>query len=130
MQNNMSSEISCAKKQCGATLIGMLLVGASVVFLAIIVLKVFPAYQEFYSVKTVLHAMNKEPLSTMSKKEIIDSFNKRADAGYVTIVHGSDLVIEKNKAGETVVSVEYQVVKPLFGNVSVMLDFDSTTDSK
>lgn len=130
MQNNISQKISGSKKQRGATLIGMLFVGASVVFLAIIALKVFPAYQEFFSVKTVLHAMNKEPLSTMSKKEIVDSFNRRADAGYVTVVHGSDLAIEKNEAGEMVVSVQYQVVKPLFGNVSVMLDFASASDSK
>jgi len=118
------------KKQAGATFIGMLFVGAAVVLVALIAMKVFPAYQEYFSVKTVIKALNKEPLSSMSKKEIQDSFNRRADTGYVDVVSGSDLTIDKNGAGETVVSVQYQVIKPLFGNVSVLIDFETSADGK
>jgi hypothetical protein len=118
------------KKQAGATLLGMLFVGAMLFFVAVIAMKIFPAYQEYFSVKTVIRAMNKESLSTMSKKEIQDSFNKRADTSYVTVVHGSDLIIGKNSAGETTVSAQYQVITPLFGNISVMMDFDASPDGK
>jgi hypothetical protein len=61
----------------------------------------------------------------MSKKEIQDSFDRRANTSYVTVVTGTDLTIEKNSAGETVASVEYQVMKPLFGNISILIDFSS-----
>ncbi|ADI30318.1 DUF4845 domain-containing protein [Methylotenera versatilis] len=118
------------KKQAGATLLGMLFVGAMLFFVAVIAMKIFPAYQEYFSVKTVIRAMNKESLNDMSKKEIQDSFNKRADTSYVTVVHGSDLIIGKNSAGETTVSAQYQVVTPLFGNISVMMDFDASPDGK
>lgn len=130
MQKNRMQQIQGLQKQAGATLIGMLFVAGVLVILAIIAMKVFPAYQEYYSVKTVIHALNKEPLSSMSKKEIMAAFNKRADAGYVTVIQGSDLIFEKNSSGETVVSAQYQVVKPLFGNVSVLLDFATPSDGK
>lgn len=130
MHQNTNKEINCSKKQSGATLIGMLLVGGAIVFVALIAMKVFPAYQEYFSVKTVIRAMNKESLNTMSKKEIMDSFNRRADVGYVTVIHGSDLTIDKSSTGETVVSAQYQVVKPLFGNVSVLIDFATSSDGK
>ncbi|MDP2071041.1 DUF4845 domain-containing protein [Methylotenera sp.] len=119
-----------AKKQAGATLLGMLFVGGLIVFVALIAMKIFPAYQEYFSVKTVMRAMNKEPLSTMSKREIQDSFNRRADTGYITVIKGADLSIDKNSSGETVVSAQYQVVKPLFGNISVLMDFNATSDGK
>ena len=118
------------KKQAGATLLGMLFVGAMLFFVAVIAMKIFPAYQEYFSVKTVIRAMNKDSLSSMSKKEIQDSFNRRADTGYITVIHGTDLIIGKNSAGETTVSAQYQVITPLFGNISVMMDFNASPDGK
>jgi len=118
------------KKQRGATLLGMLIVGAFVVFVALIVMKVTPAYIEFMSVKKVLKAMQSESLGTMSNKEIKDSFEKRASVAYVETVKGSDLVIEKNPDGNAVVSVSYEVVKPIMGNVSVLIDFSARSDGK
>lgn len=125
MRHHKAKQQASFKKQLGATMLGMMFVATALVFLALIAMKVFPAYQEYYSVKTVLAALNKEPLSSMSKKEIQESFNKRADTSYVTVVTGTDLTIEKNSAGETVASVEYQVIKPLFGNISLLIDFSS-----
>lgn len=130
MQNHRMKHQTNLKKQSGATLLGMLFVGAMLFFVAIIAMKIFPAYQEYFSVKTVIRAMNKEPLNTMSKKEIQDSFDKRASTSYVTVVKGTDLVMSKNSAGETAVSAQYQVVTPLFGNISVMMDFNASADSK
>lgn len=119
---------TCFKKQTGATMIGMMFVAAALVFIALIAMKVFPAYQEHFSVKKAISAMAKEPLNEMSKKAIQDSFNKRASVGYVSVVKGEDLIIDKNDSGETVVSVEYQVIKPLFGNVSILIDFATSSD--
>ena len=130
MLNLQNKNPSNLKKQAGATLLGMLFVGAMLFFVAVIAMKIFPAYQEYFSVKTVIRAMNKESLNDMSKKEIQDSFNKRADTSYVTVIHGSDLIIDKNSSGETTVSAQYQVITPLFGNISVMIDFNASADGK
>lgn len=116
---------SSIKKQGGATLLGMLIVGAMVVFVALIVMKITPAYTEFMSVKKLLTAMQQEPLSGMSNQEIKSSFDRRANIAYVDVVKGSDLNIEKGTNGETVLTVDYQVVKPIMGNISVLIDFSA-----
>ena len=123
-------QFGTAKQQQGLTLIGLLMVSGVLVGIALVVMKVFPAYTEYFSVRTVIHAMNKESLNTMSKKEIMDSFNKRASTSYVDVVTGKDLTIDKGSAGETVVSVQYQVLKPLAGNVSILLDFSASSADK
>ncbi len=113
------------KKQAGMTLLGMLLVCASLVLVGLVAMKVLPAYQQYYAVKMVMSGLNKEPLGSMSQKEIKDAFERRADIGYVTAVKSSDLLLDKNSAGVTVATVKYQVVEPLFGNLSILLDFST-----
>jgi len=116
------------KKQAGMTLIGSLLVAAALVLAAIVAMKIVPAYIEYFSVKTVLHGLAKEPLSTMSKQEIMSAFDKRTDTAYIDVVSSKDLIIEKSSTGETVVAVEYAVRRAIIGNVSVLIDFKATTD--
>lgn len=128
MQNNLMKK--GVKKQQGATLLGMLIVGAMIVFVALVVMKMVPAYTEFMSVKKVLQAMKQESLSTMSHQEIRTSFDRRASTAYVETVKGSDLSIEKGIGDNTIISVEYQVVKPIMGNVSVLLDFSASTEGR
>lgn len=130
MQNITIREINSFKKQAGATLMGMLFVGGLVVFVAMLGMKLFPAYQQFFSVKSVIKAMKQESLSSMTKSEIIQSFDKRADAGYVNAITGKDLEIGKNASGETVVTAKYQVVTPLVGNISALMEFETSTDAK
>ncbi len=130
MQNIKIREINTVNKQAGATLMGMLFVGGLVVFVAMLGMKVFPAYQQFFSVKSVIKAMKQESLSSMSKSEIIQSFDKRADAGYVSAITGKDLEIGKNASGETVVTAKYRVITPLVGNVSALMEFETSTDAK
>jgi len=115
------------KKQKGLTFIGLVLVIAAVVFLAVIGMKVVPAYIEFFSVKKALQRISSDPsFDTMSKKDIESAFNKNADAGYITVIKGSDLVIAKGDSGN-VVTAEYQVTLPIVANASILLDFNATT---
>ena len=114
MQNMLSKQSFGMKKQAGATLMGMLFVGGLVVFVAMLGMKLFPAYQQFFSVKSVIRAMKQDSLGSMSKGEIIASFDRRADVGYVTAITGKDLEISKNASGDTVVTAKYQVITPLW----------------
>lgn len=127
---NQSVELKNAKKQSGATLLGMLFIGGLIVFVAMIVMKMTPAYTEFMSVKKVLLAMRQEQLANMTNKEIKDSFDRRANIAYIDTVKGSDLVIEKGVDGQPVIVVDYQIVKPIIGNVSVLIDFSARSDGK
>lgn len=118
------------KSQKGATFLGMAIIAGILIFAAIIAMKMAPAYIEFMSVKKVLHAMSQDSLSSMSKKEIKDSYTRRASIDDIASVTADDLVIEKDATGATVVSTQYKVVKPLVGNVSVILDFSASSNSK
>ena len=114
-------------KQAGMTFIGLVLVIAAVIFLAIIGMKVVPAYIEFSSVKNAIKYVAKDAaFATMSKKEIASAFDKSASTGYITVIKGSDLIIEKTETGN-VVTAEYQVTIPIVANASVLLDFNATS---
>jgi hypothetical protein len=118
------------KKQQGATFLGMAIVAAGLIFVAIIGMKLAPAYIEFISVKKVLKAMgNDASLNSMSTKEVRHSFDKRKSIDNISSVTGDDLVIKKDN-GSTVVSADYQVQKPLMGNVTALLDFHASSDGK
>ena len=115
-------------KQLGMTFIGLVLVIAAVIFLAVIGMKVVPTYIEFFSVKKAIqYVANEGAFATMSKKEIISAFDKSASTGYITVIKGSDLVIEKNETGN-VVTADYQVTLPIVANASILLDFHATSE--
>ena len=124
-ERNMQKAIKF--KQQGMTFIGLVLVIAVVIFLAVIAIKVVPAYIEFSSVKNAIKYVAKDAkFATMSKKEIANAFDKSASTGYITVIKGSDLVIEKNETGN-VVTADYQVTLPIVANASVLLDFHATS---
>lgn len=118
------------KSQKGMTFLGMAIIIGILIFGAIIVMKMAPAYIEYMSVKKVLHAMQQDPLNTMSKKEIKESYTRRASIDDIHSVTADDLVIEKDETGSTVVTAQYKVIKPIMGNVSVILDFATSSNSK
>ena len=122
------NQASKQAKQAGFSMIVMLIMVAILLFILIVAMKVAPAYVEHMNVKRVLKAMDQESLSTMSKKEIKESFNKRSGINDISIIKDSDLEITQNDAGKTVVSVEYQAVRPVMDNVSVVIDFKASSD--
>lgn len=124
MTNNLKNYRADHKTQDGVSLMGLLVVSALLIAVALVGMKIVPAYMEFLSVKKVLTAMKQEPLDSMSASEIKKSFDKRADVAYISVVKGSDLTIEKTSSG-TAVNVEYQVIKPIAGNISVLIDFST-----
>ena len=114
-------------KQSGMTFIGMVLVIAVIVAIAVVGIKVTPAYIEFSSVKSAIKYVAKDAaFATMSKKDIASAFDKSASTGYITVIKGSDLIIEKNETGN-VVTADYQVTLPIVANASVLLDFHASS---
>ncbi len=109
------------KSQKGGSFIGMLIVIAAIVFWGLLGLKVGPAYLEFMNVKSAIkRATNSADVT--SKKAVADAFDKSARVDNITVVKGSDLVVNNG-----VVSVEYQVVVPIMANASALLDFNVTS---
>ena len=123
----MQSIAQLKNNQRGLSMIGFLFVAVMLIFVAMLAMKLVPAYIEFFSVKKILATMGQDPdLRSKSNSEIRSDFSRRASAGYVEVVQPSDLTIERSSAG-TVVSVEYEFRTKLFGNVSLVVDFSASS---
>ncbi|HZV99498.1 MAG TPA: DUF4845 domain-containing protein [Methylophilaceae bacterium] len=117
-------------QQRGMTFIGLVFVIATIVFVAVIGMKLTPAYLEFLAVKKAITKIQKDPsFDSMSKKDIEDAFYKSATIDDISSVDSSDLQVSKSEAGDNIVTVEYQKVVPLVANVSALLDFKTSTNA-
>jgi hypothetical protein len=116
-------------KQRGMTFITLVLMIACIVFVAVIGMKLWPAYSEYFSIKKAFASLKTQiGNGEMNKRDIIAAFDRQQAIDDFKSVQGSDLVIEQSPNGHTVVSVEYQYVAPLVANVSALVDFKLSTD--
>ena len=121
MQNTIKNKIIGKNKQTGMTFIGLVLVVAALISLLAVGMKIMPAYLEFMSVKKAIkNAANSADMS--DKKAVINAFNKSAAVDNVSVIKGSDLVVNGG-----VISTQYQVLIPIVANASVLLDFSATS---
>ena len=117
------------QRQRGLSFISILILIVLGVSITLLVVKLTPAYLEFFSVKKIMSTMAKDPaFPNMSPGEVRNSFDRRASIDYVTSVTGSDLDLSKDN-GANVASVEYSLKIPLAVNVSACLAFDASTSS-
>lgn len=115
-------------QQRGLSMIGFLFVAMVLVFIAMLAMKLVPAYIEYFSVKKILAAMGQESdLKSESNADIRNSFIKRANVGYVTVVKPEDLTIDRS-SGTPVISADYEFRTKLVGNVSLVVDFSASSD--
>ncbi len=118
------------RQQRGVTMVGMLLWGIVIVFLALLAMKLVPAYTEYITVRKILTDIGKEAGSKdMSNPEIRERFSKRAMIDNITTVTPADLRINR-MSGKTVVTVDYSFQTPLVANISLLVDFSATSDGR
>lgn len=115
-------------RQRGLTMFSFLFVAFVLVMLAMLAMKLVPAYIEYFSVKKILSTMGQESdLKSKSNADIRLDFAKRAEIGYVTVVKPEDIVIDRHGA-VPVVSTDYTFRTKLVGNVSLVVDFSASSD--
>jgi len=115
-------------RQRGLTMIGFLFVAVVLVFLAMLAMKLVPAYIEYFSVKKVLSSMGQESdIKSKSNAEIRTDFANRASVAYVTVVKPEDLSVGR-RGGTPVISANYTFRTKLFGNISLVADFSASSD--
>ena len=109
------------ERQRGMTLIGMLLLLILIGFVAVIAMKVVPMYVQYYSIKSTIESIRKEPqVAQMSAQEIQNAIQKRFDIGYVDNITARDLKIRNENRGR-VLDLVYQDERALFYGLSVVL---------
>jgi hypothetical protein len=113
------------RRQGGLSMIGFLFVAAVVVACVMLGFRVTPAYIEYYSVQKALQQALADTKDLNSTAEIRTAFQRRADAGYIESVGGRDIEVIKTR-NEVTASASWTRKLPLFGNVSLLLEFDAS----
>lgn len=102
-----------------------------IVFVAVIGMKLVPAYLEFFAVKkAIMNMKTNGSLKTMGKSDIQLAFSKSARIDNIKSVTPEDLEIGKDESGGATVYVEYQVQVPMVYNITALLDFSVSTDDR
>jgi hypothetical protein len=116
------------RKQGGMTLIGFVIVLAVIGFFAYIGMKLVPMYSEYYAVKSALKGLKNEPgIANQAPAKIQDLFFRRLYISYSENVKPANVTLERADGG-WVMSVDYEVRKPLIANLDVVGKF-STSES-
>ena len=111
------------RKQGGFSLMGLIFGFAFIAIVGLTAAKVIPAYTEF---RNIMNGAKEAKKAGGSVQNMQMAFNKQAEINDITAVAGKDLTISK-ETGEYEISVAYEKRIPLFGNASLLLDFEGTT---
>lgn len=113
------------RNQRGMTLIGFVIILAMVGVFIFMGMKLVPMYSEYYAVKQALNEMAKESdISKQDPARIKDAFFKRLYISYAENVKSENVKIARKDAGY-VMTVDYEVRRPLIANIDVVGHFNA-----
>lgn len=114
--------------QQGFSLSSMLFWSIILVLVAVLGMKVVPVYIENASIKKNLIAIsNDSNLQNASTDQIRLAFTKRAQIDGITAITAKDIKIMRDK-GQLMLSTNYSVNVPLFGNIALLIDFETQSE--
>lgn len=114
-------------RQGGMTLIGFVLVAALMAFAALVAFRAFPAVLEYYAIKKIVNSIVQGgDARGATVSDIRKAYDRRATIDDTPSMTGADLDISK-EGGEVVIAFSYSRKVPLFGNVSLVFDFEGST---
>ncbi|WP_338847617.1 DUF4845 domain-containing protein [Massilia sp. W12] len=111
------------RKQQGLSIVGLIIILFILGLVAVLAMKVIPVVNEFFSIRSAVYKAREVGGSVQQIKE---SFRNQSVAGYFTSITAEDLSISQEN-GQYEVSVAYEKKIPLFGPVSLVFDFETTT---
>jgi hypothetical protein len=116
------------KYQRGISLSGVMMGGVVLGLVALVGMRVAPPWMEYGKVvKAVKATASDSSLKEASVAQVRTSFQKRAEIDDIKSVSPDDLEITKEN-GLLVISFSYQQKVPLFSNVSVLFDFEGSSE--
>ncbi|SMC25294.1 protein of unknown function [Andreprevotia lacus DSM 23236] len=109
------------RKQQGVSFVGFIIIAMAFIFAALLVMKVFPAYVDYYSVKKAIDNVVRDENGS-DAPAVRSAFDKQILISNIQDIGANDLRVQVI-AGNTKVAVDYEKVVPLFGNVSLLFNF-------
>ena len=118
-----------ARNQKGITLMSFVIVLVVVGFFALVAMKLFPIYSEYYNLMGVMAEYAAQPNSaSIPPAQMQSEMDRRFNIAYIESVE-SRTHMKIVRSGRTAqLNVAYEVRKPLFGNLDVVAKFDHTVD--
>lgn len=113
------------KHQKGISLTGFLVTLALVGFALYIGMKLFPMYQEFWSVKKALKSVAADPAVGSDPVSIRNSLSKYFDVGYISNVDPKNVTVERAPEG-VLITADYEIRKPLVYNLDIVGKFEAS----
>lgn len=111
------------RTQRGMTLIGFIIVLAVVGVFAYMGMKLIPMYTEYYGVKRALASLSADPgMADATPARIRDLFFRKLYISYAENVKPEHVKIVRKDAGYEM-TVDYELRKPLIGNLDVVGNF-------
>lgn len=115
------------RKQKGITLIGLIFIGAALILVAVLGMKVTPDVLEYYTTLNNVKATAADPtLRGAGVPQIRSAYLKRLQVAGGGTVGPEDLDVSK-EGGEVVISFAYSKKIHLFNNVNLLIDFEGSS---
>lgn len=118
------------KYQRGISLSGLLMGGVVLFLVALLGMKVAPAWIEFGKIKKAVSSVAKKTDASQGGiQQVHTAFEKQAELDVITAISADDLEITK-EGSELVISFAYTSKVPLMGNASLVFEFAGTSKGK
>jgi hypothetical protein len=115
------------RSERGITLIGFVVILALVGVLAYLGMKVFPIYEQFFSVRSAMKGVASEPgVGQMDPAKIRDLFFRRLYVNYADEdLKAENVKVERKDNGYNL-TVNYEVRRPLVADLDIVGTFNET----
>ena len=116
------------KNQRGMTAIGWAFVLILIGFTAVVIMKLFPIYMESFKIDSALESLAHDPEvmkgdTYLVRKRFVARMNIE-DVDRFNDVNIKDYLTVKKADGKKTIIVKYQAQSHLFGNLTIVADFD------
>jgi len=118
------------KPQQGMSITSWIMAIAIVLFFVLLGVRMVPSYMEFHSMSKILEGIKEDPkYRKVAPKQLRKIFNRRIDINGIYDFDQKNLKIDRSK-GQTSMILDYEVRKPVAGNVEVVMSFHKEVDWK
>lgn len=117
------------RNQQGYTLISLIFILGCVAAVVLLIFKIGPIYLDHSKVTNAFSALEGQGnLAELSESEIRSSLDKRFNMNYVSDLKAQEVKIVK-QGSYVKVEADYEVVRPIVGNLSVLVEFDDVIEA-
>ena len=114
-------------QQKGVSLSGLLMWSVVLVMVAILGMKLAPAYIEHASIQKALVSIASDPkFNDSTLRQNRESFLKRSQVDNISVVSAKDIEVKKDNEQRSL-EINYSVTVPLVANISLLIEFNASS---